>query len=686
MAGEVKRMNYYNGLFLKEEDFKCDQNYHIRMLRLHNRLMHNAYGVVEGLEVVPSGTKNFLVKKGAAIAQVTTESGEEHGVCILLAADQEVEDLKDKTDGVWYLTISYDDGTLGDIEKNKGDKEIHIIERPKIKCDASAPSDQNKKDILLAKIILTGLGAGWTSSAGMIKTDGKIAIQKGVGSIDGISNPGGNVDFLTSGSISITSDPTKKSITIGENHSGKTDNPHGTTADQIKALPLAGGTINGNLTVQGNTVLGNEDADSLTIKGSLASTHSSGRLAINSPVAVAGSLTINNTVASEVYFLDSGQIRSFDDKHRILFRRPENKLEIREFGDIVFSPGATAGTETAKTVMLSNGNVGIGTTDPKASLHVAQNMAVGPFSVAGAEGNLFTTGANSGLNIVKRSLTAWPATPAAGDRFVWCNRDGAARLWTDQQGDLLTVTGKGNVVIGTPGPEEKFLFEVAGRMKVRGDKTTGTAGIWFSQQYGFEERGFIGLSDDNHIGFWGNTGAQWGLVMDTGNGNVGIGKPSAAEKLEVNGSVKATSFIGDGSKLTGIKGVTGAGAKAVSVNVTNINVRTSAVDVGAVTITAPSAGYVVVRFDGMCWGTSGDRLVLAASNASKSWGVNDGSVSILFSSTSGVEGTFSHTRVYAVAAGPSAYFAVAQNYVSTAGSGTASIYGTLTVEFFPNGL
>ena len=42
-----------------------------------------------------------------------------------------------------------------------------------------------------------------------------------------------------------------------------------------------------------------------------------------------------------------------------------------------------------------------------------------------------------------------------------------------------------------------------------------------------------------------------GIRMDT-NGNVGIGTSSPTEKLEVNGNVKASSFIGNGSQVTGV--------------------------------------------------------------------------------------------------------------------------------------
>lgn len=52
-------------------------------------------------------------------------------------------------------------------------------------------------------------------------------------SVDGVSNEGGNVDLIPDGAIEITPDNDNNSITIGENHSAKTDNPHQVTAEQI---------------------------------------------------------------------------------------------------------------------------------------------------------------------------------------------------------------------------------------------------------------------------------------------------------------------------------------------------------------------------------------------------------------------------------------------------------------------
>jgi hypothetical protein len=65
----------------------------------------------------------------------------------------------------------------------------------------------------------------------------------------------------------------------------------------------------------------------------------------------------------EIFFADNGQIRSADNAHRILFRREENKLELREWGDIVFSPGSQSpheGKQTAKVVMFADGTVSMG--------------------------------------------------------------------------------------------------------------------------------------------------------------------------------------------------------------------------------------------------------------------------------------------------------------------------------------
>ncbi len=117
---------------------------------------------------------------------------------------------------------------------------------------------------------------------------------------------------------------------------------------------------------------------------------------------------------------------------------------------------------------------------------------------------------------------------------------------------------------------------------------------------------------------------------------------------------------------------------------TNINVRGNPVVVGQRTIQVPVSGTVVVRFDGSCISSVGDRIVLAASNTAD-WGINDGNVGVEAISADYDTNSFSHTRVYSVGAGSHTFYAVAQNYVETAGTGNTSIYASLTVKFLPAG-
>ncbi|MBK6524337.1 MAG: hypothetical protein IPG07_01590 [Crocinitomicaceae bacterium] len=67
------------------------------------------------------------------------------------------------------------------------------------------------------------------------------------------------------------------------------------------------------------------------------------------------------------------------------------------------------------------------------------------------------------------------------------------------------------------------------------------------------------------------------------------------------------------------------------------------------------------------------------------WGSNDGNVSVEAENADLDRNSFSHTRVYDIAAGSHTFYAVAQNYVETDGTGIASIYGSLTVTFISNG-
>lgn len=98
-------------------------------------------------------------------------------------------------------------------------------------------------------------------------------------SVAGVTNPGGNVALVAGGAVVITPNNAagQKSITISENHSNRTDNPHGTTAAQVGAVPVtekgaAGGVATlteGGQVVQDARTLGGKSIHTGTDAGTI---------------------------------------------------------------------------------------------------------------------------------------------------------------------------------------------------------------------------------------------------------------------------------------------------------------------------------------------------------------------------------------------------------------------------------
>ncbi len=127
-----------------------------------------------------------------------------------------------------------------------------------------------------------------------------------------------------------------------------------------------------------------------------------GSTANNTHLNVNGNVNIGS--GKEIFFADNGQIRSLDNNHRIIFDRSNDVMELREYGKIVFSPGATSGQRTEKMTIGSNGKVGIGLAPTSAKLEVngvikAMNLQIGNTVISEAELNILKKLAGSSLKV-----------------------------------------------------------------------------------------------------------------------------------------------------------------------------------------------------------------------------------------------------------------------------------------------
>ncbi|NEP94493.1 MAG: tail fiber domain-containing protein [Okeania sp. SIO2G4] len=133
---------------------------------------------------------------------------------------------------------------------------------------------------------------------------------------------------------------------------------------------------------------------------------------------------------------------------------------------------------------------------------------------------------------------------------------GGKTKWSDGENNSIYYND-GNVGIGTtsihnPQSWDKAL-DILGSRHARFNVRSGGGVVTsvFSHNNWNGARGIIGTESNHPLTL--ATGYRHRMTIDT-SGRVGIGTTNPSEKLEVNGTVKATKFEGDGSGLTGISG------------------------------------------------------------------------------------------------------------------------------------
>lgn len=187
-------------------------------------------------------------------------------------------------------------------------------------------------------------------------------------------------------------------------------------------------------------------------------------------------------------------------------------------------------------VTFDGGNpVGVGTANPQASLQVTGGAIMPEVGNSPSAGIQFPSdpGKGSGDEAFIRYFVASTGTEKT-KLLIGINNDKDDTLGFHQMGKERMTIYNGKVGIGTTTPD--YALDVVDQMRVQ-QGLAGPAGIWFYQSTPNKDQAFVGMESDERVGFFGN-GGGWGLVMNTKTGQVGIGTKNPEAALQVvNGAI-----------------------------------------------------------------------------------------------------------------------------------------------------
>ena len=491
-----KRVRFFDGQFLQDQDFVDEQIYHLDRERRPLRLLYVA-GIADGLDVTAGSPNQVTVAPGTAV----DGDGRQLALAQAATVDLPAEKFNDKQGAEIYISFSE---SPEDEQTEAGSADFtRWLERPQ--CTALAPGDSYAgatPPVLLATVALDNAG--------------RVTIDETVRSYSGVRLPGpsGDASSLRStsggqvameGSLSIDGNvglgaaATSDRLTVEGNLTFT--NTTASTISSAARLHISGEEIlyllnksgvivgkewggTGGLTVEGDLAAGG--AASVTGNLSVSGNVGLGAAATSDRVTVEGNLTFTNTTASTI----SSAARLHISGEEILYL-------LNKSGVIVGKEWGGTGGLTVEGDLAAGG-----------AASVTGNLSVS--GAASVTGNLSVTG-NAGLGTAKPSAQLSVVAPKASEITGTAQspvlRTSAGTLDTAQGGELpLSSTGL------TVGTNSVSLGVRAIRTAKGSDWTTSALGL--------------GMDVDNTV----RAGAALFLHA---NGNVGIGSSSPNSDLQI---------------------------------------------------------------------------------------------------------------------------------------------------------
>jgi organic radical activating enzyme len=267
---------------------------------------------------------------------------------------------------------------------------------------------------------------------------------------------------------------------------------------------------------------------------------------------------------AKLHLRGSKTVASADVEDQLIFHRGFNSgVQDTRFGALSFgtsgnlghagrldfklsSPYATPGSTPTNlgdvtTVMTldGSGNVGIGTTDPSAELHVNNDSTSSTIRLTSSSTETNTDGAFLRLD-------------SSGD-FILNNKDSGVTKFQEQGSDVMIIDSNGNVGIGTTSPDGKLEVnsDDFDTLYLNRNSNTGSATIILKNNG--DSGGAVQSKHGGGLGFFNrNNSEALTPTMDIDpDGNVGIGTTNPGSyKLNVNGTARVVHSVNQSQEVT----------------------------------------------------------------------------------------------------------------------------------------
>jgi trimeric autotransporter adhesin len=187
----------------------------------------------------------------------------------------------------------------------------------------------------------------------------------------------------------------------------------------------------------------------------------------------------------------------------------------------------------AKMTVKLNGKVGIGTTNPNASLEIKSTSFPSSPSLKLYDNNVIGYSRLQFQNASGSSywqIAGLNSTVNANEVLTFSN---------SASGDLMSITGDGKVGVGTSNPSHKFTIAQPSGIGISQDAGSGGPQIGF---YTNPLGTYLQTHNNFDLSFATNNGGA-AMTLQKNTGNVGIGITNPNEKLAVNGRIRSKEVL-----------------------------------------------------------------------------------------------------------------------------------------------